>query len=307
MITNTASATALHFLKQLRPSYSSVIIPVYKDVEGLEDTLRSLSAQTLPRSSFEIIVSNDGNDEAIHELCRKYQVHCVACAPRQGSYAARNTALEVSSGEYIAFIDADETVSPEWLAQGVLELAEAEYVAGAVDIDVAKASTSAHWYEYLSAFDTEKKLHAFHFAPTAHLFVRRSVIEAVGGFDGRLFSGGDVEFGDRIWRTRRYRMRYSPRIRTIHPPRTYSELVAKERRIKCGTRDLLTYYPERFAGRNDALKVLRVLLYPLYRTLTSSRKIAMHKRISLIPFACWFGLVSCYFYITIVLPRLRGR
>ena len=109
--------TQITFKEKEVPSFVSVIIPVYKDAIGLKDTLESLNEQTIDRANFEIIVVNDGGDPDITALCEKYQVRVIEQKPNRGSYYARNKGLEISKGEFIAFVDADIKVPNDWLAK----------------------------------------------------------------------------------------------------------------------------------------------------------------------------------------------
>src|SRR3989337_2791543 len=116
-------------------AFISIIIPVFFDAIGLDVTLNSLARQSLGKTNFEIIVGNDGGYESIRGVCKKYNVQCIDIIPRQGSYFARNKALEETRGEFIAFVDADITVDNNWLKSGLEALKNADYVGGVVLFD----------------------------------------------------------------------------------------------------------------------------------------------------------------------------
>lgn len=198
----------LNFQNEVMPNYISVVIPVYKDYMGLEDTLQSLKNQTLSEDNYEIIVANDGADRRIRQICEKYGVKMVSISPNQGSYNARNRAIELSKGEYLAFVDADIEVTKDWLERGKEALEKYDYVAGDVIIDKSKLKNIAHYYEYCYGFPIKNYMHLRHFGVTANLFVRRRVFEELGGFDKRLRSGGDVEFGYRSYGIKKSSDRY---------------------------------------------------------------------------------------------------
>lgn len=94
----------------------SVILPVYGVAQFIEDCTRSLMAQTLQDMEF-IFVDDHGPDNSI-ELAKKV----VEGTPRQsqfkflkpernlGAGMARNYAIPYAKGEYIAFVDSDDTV-----------------------------------------------------------------------------------------------------------------------------------------------------------------------------------------------------
>ena len=163
--------------------------------------------QTLSED-YEIIVANDGADKRITKICDKYNVKMVSISPNQGSYNARNRAIELSKGEYLAFVDSDITVVRDWLGKGKKALERFDYVAGDVIIDKSKLKNIAHYYEYCYGFPIKNYMHLRHFGVTANLFVRRRVFEELGGFDKRLRSGGDVEFGYRSYGIKKSSDRY---------------------------------------------------------------------------------------------------
>jgi glycosyltransferase AglI len=261
----THMITNLEFRYPVIKDFISVIIPVYNDEKGLRDTLRSLHEQTLDNSLFELIVVNDGASETISRMCTSYTVKEVKISPNRGSYYARNRGIEESSGEYIAFVDADITVPPHWLERGMEELREAEYIGGPVIIDRNRIRTPADHYEAVTAFrDKRTDEENSHFFVTANLFIRRSVIEELGGFDERLRSGGDNEFGRRVYESNRYIQRYSPELSVIHPPRGFSKLVSKRVRIAEGKMMLNRFYPGRYKYKQSSipLLLLQILLPP---------------------------------------------
>ena len=218
--------TCLNWKNAVKKQFVSVIIPVYKDAEGLADTLSSLASQSLQQDRYEIIVSNDGGASEITEVCLKFKVKMVEIHPNMGSYFARNRAIEVSSGEYLAFIDADMTAPDNWLSSGIERLLSADYVAGGVKIDTSKVETIAHLYEAKNAFRMRDYFEKSHYGGAGHLFVKRYVFEKIGGFDERLRSSGDRELGDRIFRSG-FQQVYTASPSLIHPP--------KGKHVKSGT------------------------------------------------------------------------
>lgn len=95
----------------------SVIVPVYNVEAYLSKCLDSLLQQTLEQ--IEIIVVNDGaTDRSLtiaEEYGQNYDNVTVYTKKNGGLASARNHGLKYASGEYIAFIDSDDWVSPEML------------------------------------------------------------------------------------------------------------------------------------------------------------------------------------------------
>ena len=99
----------------------SVILPVYGVAEYIEACTRSLLAQTLEEVEF-LFVDDHGPDDSIGILQRTIEGHPRAAQFRVlrpehnlGAGMARNFGIPEAKGEYIAFIDPDDTVEPDML------------------------------------------------------------------------------------------------------------------------------------------------------------------------------------------------
>lgn len=181
----------------------SVIVPVFRDYDRLRLTLDCLVAQDY-EGPYEIIVADNGTpDEELQpvERQREPQIHWV-CEPRNGSYAARNAALQVANGEYLAFTDADCLPARSWLSAGIAALEEsgAGLVAGRIELVPRNPArlTAAEIWELQRGFPQEHYANDLHFGATANAFTTRAIVEEVGPFHETLRSGGDREFGERV-------------------------------------------------------------------------------------------------------------
>tara|TARA_Y100001954_G_scaffold57286_1_gene61741 strand:+ start:1204 stop:2067 length:864 start_codon:yes stop_codon:yes gene_type:complete len=109
----------------------SIVIPAYNAEPYLEETVNSVLEQTL--EDWEIIIINDGSKDNTLELCEKLskqdpRIHFFSQA-NQGVSVARNHGISKTKGEYIAFLDADDT----WLKDN-LEIKH-NYLEANKDID----------------------------------------------------------------------------------------------------------------------------------------------------------------------------
>lgn len=99
----------------------SVIVPAYKVANYLPDCVGSILAETF--SDFELILVDDGSPDRTPELCDRLASTDsrirVIHKQNQGLGMARNTGLEAARGEWIVFIDGDDTVDPRLLERGV--------------------------------------------------------------------------------------------------------------------------------------------------------------------------------------------
>ena len=94
----------------------SVIIPAYNAAPFIKETLDSVFAQTYPH--FQVIVVNDGSPDtpALEEVLLPY-MHRVTYIKQEnrGPSAARNTGLRAAGGSLVAFLDADDIWTPDYL------------------------------------------------------------------------------------------------------------------------------------------------------------------------------------------------
>ncbi|MBQ9005433.1 MAG: glycosyltransferase family 2 protein, partial [Atopobiaceae bacterium] len=94
----------------------TVIIPVYNSIESLGDTMESLDKQTADQLQFEVVLVDDGSTDGSSELCdsiaKKRENYRVLHQANQGVSSARNRGIMSSQGDYIMFLDADDSVSP---------------------------------------------------------------------------------------------------------------------------------------------------------------------------------------------------
>jgi len=234
--------------------FVSIIIPVYNDENGIKDTLLALFNQNYPGDRFEIIVidnnSTDDTHKIILETALDFKGNIVfEKEKRTGSYTARNKGLQISKGEIIAFIDSNMTVKPDWLQKGVKRMfrEKVDYLGCRIQVRPSRNKPSlCERYNIALGFPVKDYMEIDGYAPTACLFVKRSVIDAARKFDDRLLSGGDVEFGNRV-RNHNFKMFFDPDNIMYHPARSsFTSLLKKQKRVTHGQIELRRLFPERF-------------------------------------------------------------
>lgn len=119
----------------------SVVIPVFNGEKTIKETVESVLKQTF--SDFELIVINDGSQDATEEVLltikdNRIQVYSY---PNAGLAASRNRGIVHAIGEYIAFIDADDLWTSDKL--------EAQFNALKTHPDAAVAYS---WTDYIDEF-----------------------------------------------------------------------------------------------------------------------------------------------------------
>ncbi len=221
----------------------SVIIPVFNDSGRLLNCLRALEAQTYPKSDYEVIVVDNGSDEALEPQVNGFAHVRVYREPQPGSYAARNKGISHAKGEIIAFTDADCIPAADWLENGVAALLAIRgrgLVGGCVDVFYRdpQCPSAVELYDASRGFRQEKYIEVDRYGATANMFTFRSMFEKVGMFDDELKSYGDVEWGRRV-ANHGYQLAYASTAVVAHPARdTLSALCRRILRVAGGLHDL---------------------------------------------------------------------
>lgn len=102
----------------------SIIIPVYNAEKFLKRAVDSILAQTI--GEWEILLVDDGSKDKSREVMESYsdeRIRCFFCEQNAGPARARNIGLKNATGQYIAFLDADDFWRPDKL-QKQLEFME---------------------------------------------------------------------------------------------------------------------------------------------------------------------------------------
>lgn len=215
---------------------TSVIVPHFNDLQGLERCLAALDRQTLPRSEFEIIVADNNSPQGLAAVEAVVGGRArVVLAPERGAGPARNRGVLASSCERLAFIDSDCVAEPQWLASGLAGLASFDFCGGPVRvlIDHDGPLSAAEAFEVVFAFDNESYIHKKGFTGSGNLFTLRRVFDDVGGFGVGLSE--DLDWSHRA-RAKGYRLGYVADAAIGHPARTtWAQLRAKWLRIQSET------------------------------------------------------------------------
>lgn len=95
----------------------SVVVPVYNAEKYIDRCINSIITQTL--EDIEIILINDGSRDKSLEICKKYEYIDsrvrVIDKSNSGVSSSRNLGIDISTGEYITFIDSDDWIEPNMI------------------------------------------------------------------------------------------------------------------------------------------------------------------------------------------------
>lgn len=206
----------------------SVIIPHLNQPDYLKRCLTSLAAGQ--RQPHEIIVVDNGSTELPQAVCAPYPNLRLLSEPIPGPGPARNAGIAASSGDILAFIDADCLADPVWLAAAAREMADpaAQILGGDVRIALKdpKHLSALEAYESIFAYRMDRYIAREGFTGTGNLVIRSEVYEAVGPFAG-IDVAEDRDWGRRA-SAKGFPIRYVADMKAYHPARTsFSEIFRK--------------------------------------------------------------------------------
>lgn len=173
----------------------SVVVTCWNLGAYLPETIRSIRAQTF--TDYEICVVDDGSTdpvtmEVLGDLPSDIRRVTI---DNRGLPAARNIGLRATSGEYVCTVDADDILSPRLLEKSVQRLDASTTVAFVSHWLRAFGDESWEWCPERCDFPDLLDVNTVN----GSALVRRSVVEAVGGWDVTMRDGGeDWEFWIRV-------------------------------------------------------------------------------------------------------------
>jgi len=100
----------------------SIITPAYNAVSYLEETVRSVQAQTF--TDWEMVIVDDCSTDGTYELAQKLaerdaRIKVGKNIENSGVAVTRNNALDMATGDYIAFLDSDDLWLPDKLSKQI--------------------------------------------------------------------------------------------------------------------------------------------------------------------------------------------
>lgn len=177
----------------------SVVTPTYNRSEVIGNAISSALDQTF--DDIEILVVDDGSTDQTDDVVASFtdeRVRYLPLAENQGANAARNTGVREASGDFVAFLDADDEWHPEKIEKQVARFDEVGGEVGLVYTGITRKEingpikdSSVHEFEG----DVTRRLLLGNFIGTfSAIMVRKSVFDDVGYLDESLPSWQDWEF-----------------------------------------------------------------------------------------------------------------
>jgi GT2 family glycosyltransferase len=282
----------------------SVVVPTCGRMDLLDRSLDALTRQNLAPHSYEIVVVDDEPSHNTLHLVAGWRARtvergpCIVYVANQGPHgpaAARNRGWRAAHAALIAFTDDDTVPSPSWLKHGLDAFNDnVDVLCGRVEMPLPNTPTD---YERDASQLENAEL------VTANCFCRKSVLEALDGFDERFRVAWreDSDFHFRLLKMRANIAR-APHALVVHPvrPMPWGASLFQLKKISF---DALLYkkHPElyrqkiRRLPRWDYYLIVAALLLALLGLAAANRALAIAGA------AVWLMLTTLF-----CLKRLRG-
>ena len=135
----------------------SIIVPVYNVEACLDACISSILAQTY--QNFELILVDDGSTDQSGKICDCYagQDHRIKVIHQKngGVACARNRGIETSVGEWICFVDSDDSIKSDWLEHYV-EYSDADMTMQNISVITSSGKSYCTFMEDLLAIGDER-------------------------------------------------------------------------------------------------------------------------------------------------------
>ena len=278
----------------------SVIIPTWRRPALLAQCLRAVVTQDFEPARYEIIVCDDGPDDATRETVARFAddaaprglaVRYVPVTRTQGPAGARNAGWSTARAPLIAFTDDDTVPDPRWLTAGTRALADGAAAASGPIVVPLPAPPAAP-----TDYETDASGLACAEFATANAFMTHASLARTGGFDERFTAAwredSDLQFT--LLRAGGVIVRANDAI-VIHPvrPARWGVSLAQQKKSQF---DALLFKKHRELFRQRIRATPPLLYYAIVGAALVALCAALAARpaIALAAFVVWLALTACF-------------
>ena len=192
----------------------TIIVASYNNQDTIAECLKSILALDYPEGYVEVILMDGLSKDPTVKIAQQFPIKVISIG--LNAPAAYNYAMKIAAHPILGFIDSDAKVERDWLTKVVPRLSEPQ-VAG-VSGSIETWNNNNPWarsigYELKNRYSRIGKYTGR--IATMNLLLKKAVIQEVGGWDEKLPSQYDTDFGFRI-SAKGYKMAYEPRAVCYH-------------------------------------------------------------------------------------------
>lgn len=179
----------------------TVVMPCYNAAEYIAEAIDSVLHQSYPH--VELIVVDDGSTDDSVAVVQRYQERLrLIQQPNKGASAARNRGIVSGTGEYLAFLDADDFWHPDFLARMIEALRSSDAVLAYCGWQIIERDGRGHAPFIPPDYENERKHYSLlsnaSLWPIHGMLTFRRVVMDVGMFDEGLPACEDYDLWLRL-------------------------------------------------------------------------------------------------------------
>lgn len=183
----------------------SVVIPCFNEEKMISTALDALGRQTFD-GDWEIIIADNGSTDKTLKIAKEYKrmlpdLKIIDASGKRGAAYARNRGVCAASGELIAFCDADDEVTDDWIANIYEAILKYDFVASRLDsekLSDPKALEAKGNKRQRTGLIKYFYVNYFPHADVCGMGVKKSIHLSVGGFDETMLYCEDCDYCWRI-------------------------------------------------------------------------------------------------------------
>jgi glycosyltransferase involved in cell wall biosynthesis len=251
---------------------TAIIIPLYNGGPWIEQTLRSVQAQTRP--PIQIIVVDDGSTDDSVEKASRFPGVTVFRNPEKGANAAREFGLRQTDATFVAMLDQDDLWHPQHL-EHLENLAQAHLdapavFAGVVRFDHGSLPTLSGDGTTCMAFDPWHAFPAAAIPTPSQVLIRRTALASAGGWTRRFIGLADYHAWLRLSAQHPFWHHPSPTVGYRQHPTSHSASLRRDQqnafllRLFAAAEDVLPgrarCFPENAAVLGQRVRIARAML-----------------------------------------------
>ena len=193
----------------MRLPYISIIIPIYQVEDFVEECLNSIASQTYQGKLECILIDDCGKDKSIlisQKFINRYSgpiiFRIIGHKSNKGLSAARNTGLLAAEGEYVIFVDSDDTITPDCIDSlaNCLTANDIDMICGAFKVTEGYRKWWSDGYRLPQFYSTDKN-RIIRFYSGGYLYemswnkqIRKNIL-----IDNQLFFKEGIYHEDKLW------------------------------------------------------------------------------------------------------------
>jgi hypothetical protein len=179
----------------LDPQRVSVVIPCYNAERWIARAVESVHDQQY--ENIQTVVIDDGSSDWTPDILRSLPNIQWRRTPNQGGCRARNLGLEMATGDFVLFLDADDYLDPDSIREWLKSAGEADLVFGPFAHQLGRRRIAGKRDPEQDAISVARHWLNGRYVPTCAVLWRASFVRQIGGWSGDLLRNQDGELAMR--------------------------------------------------------------------------------------------------------------